>query len=111
MIVRTTTYRHALRAYGERALDPGLERSEIKELREATWEQAVQNELARTGRADGELLSKPKRQDWKIALASEVRRLAAAPISWLAKRLALGNPSSLRSYLWSYRSRNRQKTA
>jgi len=81
------------------ALEPGLQLTEVRELRERAWDDAVKAALRAAKRTEEDLATGPMRQDWKIALASEVRRLTGAPWAWLTERLHLGPTGTLRSRL------------
>lgn len=81
------------------ALNPGMELVEARELREGAWEASLQRELVRMGRQEADVMTRPKRQEWKIELAMAVRKSSGASVVWLADRLTLGKPTSLRSYL------------
>lgn len=96
----TSGWRRAVaRDYGHMALNPGSEQAEIRELREGAWERAVEQALRASGKREDELPVKPWRQDWKVAVARRVREETGALVVWLAQRLHLGAPASLRSYL------------
>jgi hypothetical protein len=94
---------HRRRKWAARSLHPGLEAKEVGELREAHWEQSLRECLARKGRSEENLATKPMRQAWKNDIADEVRRASGASIAWLARRLHLGTPNSGRSYLWTWK--------
>jgi putative transposase len=94
--------------YGQMALNPGLEQEEVKELREGAWETAVVAELARFGRGEPDLRTKPKFQAWKVELAWRIRKVCGASAAWLAQRLDMGKPASLRSYLSRHGSSKNQ---
>jgi putative transposase len=102
--------REMAKEFGQLALNPGLERDEVKELREGGWERSVEQALARAGRQEKDLRTGPANQAWKISLASQVRREAGASLVWLAKRLGMGQPGTLRSYLCRAKSRENQQT-
>ena len=98
--------------HGQRALNPGLERDEVRELREGAWETSLEKALSDSGRTESDLMTKPKRQDWKLQMALRVRTESGASLTWLAERLELGAPVSLRSYLSRYQAaKNHQTTA
>lgn len=65
------------------ALEPGLHRTEVRELREHAWDDA----------------NRPLGQDWKLAVAVDVRGRTGAPWTWLAERLHLGPVGTVRSRL------------
>lgn len=103
--IGTHAWRKALaKTYSQQSLSVGLPRDEITELREARWETALHDSLRATGKSAEDLLTRPKKQDWKIALAQEVRRTSGASISWLASQLHLGASGTLRSYLYHAKS-------
>lgn len=85
--------------YGRRALEPGLEADDVRELRERAWEAAVQKALAESRHAEADLVTKPKRQDWKLSVAAQTRADSGASLAWLAQRLHIGAAATLRSYL------------
>ena len=78
--------------------EPGLERAEVREIREQAWEEAVQAALRAATRPDTEPGSSRAKQAWKRALAIQVRRDTGASWAWLARRLGLGTPAALRSH-------------
>ena len=94
------------------ALNPGMEKEEVRELREGAWEGAFVRELERLGKTEADLATKPRHQPWKVELAWTVRKSCGASVVWLAGRLAIGRPASLRSYLCRHGvSQNQQTTA
>jgi len=93
-----------------RALEAGLEINKIRELREANWNVSLERALGEAGRSEADLETRPMRQAWKLAVAQDLRHNCGAPISWLAKHLKLGKPSSLRSYLSRIEARENQQT-
>ena len=98
--------------HGQLALAPGLQRDEILELRQGAWERAVQAGLEAHGKQEDALRTKPRRQDWKLELASTVRKETGASVAWLANRLEFGQATSLRSYLSRHHAgKNQQTTA
>jgi REP element-mobilizing transposase RayT len=109
--IGTSGWRRAMaKEHGQRALNPGLELREIRELREGAWEHTLQEQLKRIGRDEAELQTYPKRQSWKVELATAVRACCGASVVWLAQRLALGKPSSVRSYLCRHFTEYQQTT-
>jgi len=104
-------WRRALaRQYGSRALDEGLVFEDVKDLRLNCWEAAVIDALAAARRQEPDLATNPLKQEWKVRLAATIRRQSGAPIAWLARRLQLGSPVSLRSYLWRLARTDKQRT-
>lgn len=107
----SSSWRQAIaKEHGQMALNPGLELKEARELREGAWEAAVQRELRRLNKKESDLLTKPRRQPWKIEVAAAIRKNCGASVVWLADRLALGKPASLRSYLSRHGAQNQQTT-
>ncbi len=91
--------RSMAKEFGNLALNPGLEREQVSELREGSWENALARTLEVFGRKESDLATKPKRQDWKVAIAIRIREESGASITWLADRLQLGAPATLRGYM------------
>lgn len=98
--IGTHAWKKALaKAYAQQSVPVGLARDEINELRETRWEAALEDSLKEKGKSVDDLLTKPWKQEWKIALAREIRQNSGASIAWLATHLHLGAATSLRSYL------------
>ena len=110
--IGTADWRRAMaKEHARLALNPGLETTEVREMRELAWEQAVLDGLRTLGRGEVELGTKPIAQRWKLELAERVQREAGASVVWLARRLQLGHQSSLRSRLSQLRKSNLQQSA
>lgn len=110
----TQGWRRAMaKEHASTALTAGLAREEARQVRELAWENAVKESLGRAGKSDAELAGKPYLKDWKLRVAREVRDQSGASVAWLAQRLCLGRPASLRSYLsrTSSNLKNQQTTA
>lgn len=77
----------------------GLAKEERERLREVRWQSALDHGLLQRGKSAKALDTRPRKQDWKLALAAEVRESTGASISWLAANLHLGGAATLRGYL------------
>jgi REP element-mobilizing transposase RayT len=109
--IGTTGWRRALaKKYRREALVDDLTSEDIRDLRISSWEAALADGLSRMKRREEDLSTKPKRQAWKLRLATLVRRQSGAPIAWLAQRLQLGAPATLRSYLCRGAREEKQRT-
>jgi REP element-mobilizing transposase RayT len=105
--IGTAAWRHAMaKEFQQRALEPGLELAEVREIRERSWEDAVQAALLSAARTDADLVTLPLKQPWKLAIATQVRCQGGAPWAWLAQRLHLGRAVAL----WSYFCRQKRLT-
>jgi len=62
------------------------------------WERALESALEECVRSPAELASALKSAHWKRALARKLRD-AAHPNRWLAEKLGMGKPGSVRAYL------------
>ncbi len=102
--------RKLAREYAQRVLEPGLEREEVRELRESAWSLCLEEELAALGKTKTDLNCRPRKQAWKLDLAQRIRDKSAAPYRWLAEALDIGRPESLRSYLCRHRGIKDQRT-
>lgn len=89
--IRTSGWRKALtKEYAQTALSRGLARADRVALREARWEAAVDLSMARIGKRNDDLNSRPLKQPWKLQVAQEVRCSTGRQPRWLAKRQHLG---------------------
>jgi hypothetical protein len=111
--IGTSGWRKALaKEHAALALNPGLAREEVSELRMAAWEQALDAALGEIGKTREDLATKPSRRTWKVELALKLRETTGAPVTWLAETLKLGQAASVRGYLYQIRNRNHlQNTA
>jgi putative transposase len=110
--IGTSGWRKALaKDYARLALMRGLDEEDRRAVRQATWEQAVELELAKLGKVEADLLTQPRKQPWKVQLAERLRSTVGAKIAWLAKRLHLGQPNTLRGYLHQTRKAHNQQNA
>lgn len=109
--IGTSAWREAMaKEYGRRALEPGLEADQVRELRQGTWEIALQKALSEVGRAEADLVTRPHKQEWKLTIAARVRHESGASLAWLAQRLHFGAATTLRSYLCRQRKVENQQT-
>ena len=98
--IGTSGWRKAVaKEFAAKALSPGLEAREIRALREAVWENSVEEALRECQRDEAGLLAAGKTAAWKIELALRVRQRCGAGIAWLAHRLHLGTPDTARCQL------------
>jgi len=96
--IGTIGWKRALaRDYAHLQLDVGLSAGGVRELNEARWSDALANALRDSGRTESDLEPTPQPAPWKIEVAATLRREAAAPFGWIARRLKIGNLNTLRS--------------
>lgn len=110
--IGTSGWRAAVaRDHQHLALHAGVAERELRDLKHARWEQLFGRLMRESGRTEAELKSTPKGATWKCAIAEQLRREAGASYGWIAQRLYMGKPASLRSWLCRRRSENQQTTA
>jgi putative transposase len=91
-------------------LTTGMEREQIRELKQAAWERRLDEVLSTSRKNRADLETRPLVVDWKLAVARELRDAGVA-ITWLAGHLHLGKPSSVRSLLSRARHARNQHSA
>lgn len=84
--------------HAHRALSPGLEAGELKDLKEAHWSQVLENGLQRAGQTAKAVADTIGSALWKITLARRLRQ-AGAGYAWITAALNMGKASSVRAYL------------
>ena len=89
--------------HAQRALSPGVEAGELKELKQAHWTQVLDAELKKWGKTRAEALEDIRGAKWKIAVTMRLRR-EGAPYAWITAELSMGKPGSVRTYLSQYKS-------
>jgi putative transposase len=104
--IGTAAWRKAVaRDLAAMALSPGLPAAEARELREARWEAALSGLLSSAGLEESSLGLGRKAEAWKLDLALALRDRHGASTRWIAERLAMGRPDSVRSVLSVWRRR------
>lgn len=83
------------KTYSQMALHPGLEQKELRDLKEARWNDALDRVLVQSGRTLVEVEERNQSDGWKIVLARLLRE-AGVPYAWIASKLRLGSPDALR---------------
>ncbi len=102
--IGTAGWRKALaKDHAQLSLEPGMALQERKELRGALWESALEEALRKIGRSETELVTKPRKQPWKLEIAAKLRDESGTSITWLARRLHLGQPTTVRNYLHGWK--------
>ena len=97
--IGTHCWRQALiNDHAQRALDPGLERAELSEFREARWGEVLVEALRTVGKALEDAAAEPKRADWKLE-AMRALRAEGVPYKWITEKLHMGKPDVLRVYV------------
>lgn len=82
----------------QRALAPGLETGALTELKAFTWNEVLDEALARHRKTTEDVTKARANADWKVEIAGRLRN-AGAPYAWIAERLQIGSPSTIRVYL------------
>ena len=80
----------------------GLPREERAAWAEDRWQACLEDELHQSGKTEADLVTRPRKQTWKLALAFAVRKRSGASHRWLAQALDLGQADTLRSYLHKF---------
>lgn len=87
------------RDHAHLTINPGLGAAEARALREAVWDARLSELLIEVGRTHEGAAQAAKSEPWKIEIAARLRRETRAAIAWLAGRLHMGSPNSVRVYL------------
>jgi hypothetical protein len=83
--IGTIGWKRALaREYSHLELDVRLSADGVRELNEARWRDALAEALRDYGYGESDIAQTPPSTPWKIAMAAQLRREAAAPYSWIA---------------------------
>ena len=65
----------------------------------ASWWASLESILDKLARGPAALITQPRKQPWKIALAPQIRDEYGALIPWSAEHVPLGGAATLRGYL------------
>jgi len=86
----------------------GMGKDEIAEIRQLKNEEACEQALRQAGKTESELETRFRAPAWKIAVALAMRD-TGVPVAWIAEKLRMGKPSSVRSILSRQRSYENSK--
>ena len=105
--IGTSGWRRAIaRDHQHMALQPGVARNEIAELKHARWATALEKALASSGHSAESLRTERKGAPWKRQLAIQLRGEAGASHAWLAENLHMGCANSVRAWINGVAVRN-----
>lgn len=90
--------RQVAKNHAQRALSPGMEAGELKELKEMHWSQVLEGELKKAGKKPKDIAGSAGSVPWKIAVAQRLRQEGAG-YAWITGALSMGKTSSVRAYL------------
>ncbi len=72
---------------------------DMAELREAKWEQFMEEKLKKEGKTLDDARKEHKSAEWKVRIAGALRSQTTATNIWIADRLAMGHPSRVRNLI------------
>jgi REP element-mobilizing transposase RayT len=103
--IGTPGWRKALAEdHAQLAAAPGFSVAEIRDLRHAVWSRALDEVLSEMDKSEAGAREEAKGADWKCEAAVRLRQRAGAPYAWIADRLHMGRPASVRSLVCRRRS-------
>lgn len=95
--IGTSGWRRALaHEYTQMALNAGLEREQLHDLRDARWRDELHRILLERGLSALQINKDAQSATWKIEVAAALRRRVAAPYQWIAHALKIRHPANLR---------------
>jgi len=94
----------------ERVYVGGIEASEVRQEREALWEERLQA-LAAAAKVDLAHLGGKKSAPAKVQLAAALKSTTSVSNGWLAQRLGMGEPASASQFVRRYLLDDRNRTA
>jgi putative transposase len=101
--IGTQAWRSALaKEYQQLSLHPGLERRELRMLREEQWRESFDRVMAELGKPREALANEASDVGWKIAAAARLRS-RGVPYSWIGRELILRCDSKLRGQVFQFR--------
>jgi REP element-mobilizing transposase RayT len=84
--------------HAARALEPGIEASELRSLKEALWSQVLDEALTNQKQTRESAATARANTPWKISTAIKLRNVGA-PFAWITEQLHMGSVSTARVYL------------
>lgn len=86
-----------------------LEREELSNLNRDRWQVLIEKCLDRLGKSLDDARSERFSTDWKLAIASKLKRETSVTNAWLSEQLEMGKPRSVSAICGKY-SREREKS-
>ena len=68
---------------------------DLKDLKEAQWEDCLSKELRRLKKKEEDIQNDAKAADWKVQIATTLREQTTAKNPWIAEQLNMGHPSRI----------------
>jgi REP element-mobilizing transposase RayT len=98
--IGTAGWKRALaQEHSAMALEPGFEREELREIKEARWRGELHHVLRDCGQTVAEVEFHAQPREWKIQIAAQLRGRVDAPYRWIADILQIHQPASLRTQI------------
>jgi REP element-mobilizing transposase RayT len=105
---KTTLAKHLPSSVEEQVGNGG--RALPKEMQDTSWALRLEAELKAANVTPEMQAEARKGASWKVEIAERLQRQYGIPVRWLAEKLQMGKPGSVRAYLWKWR-RTSQITA
>ena len=95
--IGTTAWRETIaRNHRHLALTSDISSAELRDLKEARWQDALDAALRSRAKNSMDIARDPKGAHWKIKIATLLRRSVAAPHRWISEKLNMGSPAAVR---------------
>ena len=79
-----------------------MEGKDLQEANELIWESTLSRGLEAEGKDIASIEMYKKSADWKIRIAAELKQTTSAPVTWIAKKLNMGAPQRVSTYVKRY---------
>ncbi len=86
-----------------------LEKDELDDFNRTQWEMALMACLKTLGKSHSDARNSKYSEDWKLAVASKLKRETSATNAWLSERLHMGVPNSVSNLCVIYRKEREKK--
>lgn len=83
------------------------EYQEPTEAMHSVWEKRLLELLSRAGRSESDMGKGKPRAAWKVAIGVQCQQELGVPIVWMAERMQMGRPSTVRVAFWRYLNCNK----
>jgi len=80
-----------------------FEGEDLAEVNQMRWSRRLAAALHEIGKSQEDLKASPKSADWKVMVASAMKRHTSAPNPWLARELNMGVPHGVSRYVGLFR--------
>jgi REP element-mobilizing transposase RayT len=79
-------------------VDPKFEGRDLSEVNELLWERLLEQCLEALSKTEQDIDADPKSAEWKVSIATILKKRTSAPNTWISQHLRMGVPQAVSRY-------------